>query len=106
MKPRWSSLWGSLVPKLALISGVILLLGLLAQAIFTIRYHAAQSTQNIAAAAELLGDRIDLGGGHAGAAQGALELGPAAALEDRAEDGDAERAADHSRHRQQSRGEA
>jgi len=61
MKSCWSSLWGSLVPKLAFISGLILLLGLMAQAIFTVRYQAAQSTQNIAAGAELLGNTIRLG---------------------------------------------
>jgi histidine kinase len=60
MRIPWHTLRTSLVVKLAAICGLILFLGIVAQAWFTIRYQEAQCTQNVAASAELLGNTVRL----------------------------------------------
>jgi len=61
MSSRWIAMRKSLVPRVALISSFILLLGMLALAFFTIRYHEAQSRKNATASADLLGSTIRMG---------------------------------------------
>ncbi len=61
MTSRWIAMRKSLVPRVALISSFILLLGMLALAFFTIRYHETQSRKNATASADLLGSTIRMG---------------------------------------------
>jgi histidine kinase len=60
MKIPGHAMRAGLVTKLAAICGLILFLGIVAQAFFTIRYQESQCIKSVAASAELLGNTIRL----------------------------------------------